>query len=77
VEENLRRLTMEGRGGQKSSKLTDQSILHAIRGSEDIYHFGGEDEMELDVSSLTVKESAASVYEFFCESFLICKPFNF
>lgn len=33
-----------------NTKLTDVNILHHIRDTEDIYHFGGELEVEIDVT---------------------------
>ncbi|EMF13071.1 uncharacterized protein SEPMUDRAFT_155484 [Sphaerulina musiva SO2202] len=50
LEENVRRLTFASRGGESNTKLTDVDILHHIRDTEDIYHFGGELEIEIDVT---------------------------
>lgn len=50
LEENVRRLTFASRGGESNTKLTDVNILHYIRDTEDIYHFGGELEVEIDVT---------------------------
>lgn len=50
LEENVRRLTFASRGGESNTKLTDVNILHHIRDTEDIYHFGGELEVEIDVT---------------------------
>ncbi|KAL9531945.1 hypothetical protein SMMN14_04021 [Sphaerulina musiva] len=50
LEENVRRLTFASRGGESNTKLTDVNVLHHIRDTEDIYHFGGELEVEIDVT---------------------------
>jgi hypothetical protein len=62
--ENERRLTAANRGGPNNTKLTDIGILRTIRESEDLYHFGGPDELELDVSAMSASETAKVIFDF-------------
>jgi hypothetical protein len=59
VDENITRLTNPSRSGPKT-KLTDVDILREIRETEDIMRFGGELELEIDV---TTKEPSAVAEE--------------
>ncbi|KAF9875522.1 hypothetical protein CkaCkLH20_06903 [Colletotrichum karsti] len=61
LEENQRRLVREGRGEGKNTKLTDVGILEAVRREEIMFRFGGEAELELDVSELTPVEAARMI----------------
>ena len=38
-----------------------------IREKEDIYHFGGEDELEINVSNKSAEDTAQVIYEFIGE----------
>jgi chloramphenicol 3-O-phosphotransferase len=62
--ENERRLRSADRGGPNNTKLTDIGILREIRESEDLYHFGGQDELELDVSAMSASETAKAIFDF-------------
>jgi hypothetical protein len=68
LEENIKRLQAHERGGAVNTKLTDSSILLAIRETEDIFHFGGAHEIELDTTGLTPQETAQKVLEFLDKS---------
>ena len=63
AEENERRLTAQGRGGS-NTKLTEVGILRAIWQEEDIYHFDGENELEINVSETSPQEAAKAILEF-------------
>ena len=52
-----------GRGGARNTKLTGISILRMIRGGEDVYHLGGDKELELDVSMMSVSETAKAIFD--------------
>jgi len=68
MEENVRRLTSGKRGGGYSNtKLTDESILRHIRGTEDIYHFGGKLEVEVDVTAKSPDTVATEIVDFIGE----------
>lgn len=62
--ENERRLVASSRGGNNNTKLTHVDILREIRGGEDIYRFGGKDELELDVSQIAPEVAARVIVEF-------------
>ncbi|KAI9653202.1 MAG: 60S ribosomal protein L3 [Alyxoria varia] len=62
-DENIRRLTMAGRG-HDNTKLTDPAVLRTVRENEDIYHFGGELEVDLDVTDLEPVAAANSISTF-------------
>lgn len=69
VEENYRRAISEDRGKGSNTKLTDLDILCKIREGEDIFHFGGEMELELDITDLSPTEAASKAYEHICKVF--------
>ena len=60
----MRRLKAEGRGGSSNTKLTDLDIFRTIRETEDIYHFGGSMELELDVTETSAIVTAEKIYAF-------------
>lgn len=62
-EEHFRRATYESRKG--TTKLTDLEILEGIRLEEDVYCFGGRNELTLDVTHLSPEESALEILSFF------------
>jgi len=64
LEENCRRITDASRGGESNTKLTDLNILRSIRNTEDIYTFGGDEELKLDVTNLSSVESAGAIAKF-------------
>ncbi len=64
LQENLRRLQAPGRGGQANTKLTDERILLDIRQHEDIYHFGGDMELEIDTTESSPSETARRIFDF-------------
>jgi len=66
AKENERRLVASSRGTGNNAKLTDVDILREVRENEDIYHFGGEDELELelDVSNRPPEAAAKMIAEF-------------
>ena len=68
LEENIKRLTSPGRGEPSNTKLTDLGIFLTTRETEDIYHFGGPMELELDVTEATARAIAEKVYTFVRES---------
>ncbi|KAM0287738.1 hypothetical protein ACHAQH_000269 [Verticillium albo-atrum] len=51
AEENERRIVGEGRGGA-NTKLIDLDVLRAIRREEGLHRFGGDSELELDITTL-------------------------
>ncbi|MCJ1310340.1 hypothetical protein MMC25_004004 [Agyrium rufum] len=64
VKENVRRLTSGTRGiPGVNEKLTDLAIFKQIVETEGIYHFGGETEIEVDVTTLKPDEAAKLVFE--------------
>ena len=63
LDENLKRITAEGRGAGLNTKLTDLSILRRIRDQEDIFHFGDELELELDITHMSPCDAARSIYK--------------
>jgi len=65
LEENLRRLVSANRGtGGGNGKLVDGGILRMIRDQEDIFHFGGERECEIDVTEKSAGEVALQIEGF-------------
>ncbi len=64
AEENEKRLVASSRGRGNNTKLNDVNILRDIRENEDIYHFRGEDELEIDVSKMSPKAVAQTIAEF-------------
>jgi hypothetical protein len=69
--ENERRLVAAGRAGAHDTKLTDVGILRMIRTSDDLYHFGGPDELELIVSAVSAPETAKAIFDFAGERILL------
>lgn len=63
LEENLQRAVGGDRGVGTNTKLTDLGILQHIRETEDIFHFGDENELELDVTLLSPFEVAGKIYD--------------
>jgi hypothetical protein len=63
IEENVKRLTSPSRGGT-NTKLTDVGILRGTRETEDIYHFGGPLELEIDVTTKTAAAVAQDISSF-------------
>lgn len=61
LEENVRRLASAGREG--SGKLTDPEVLRGWRERDgrEIWRFGGEDEVVIDVSSLSAGAAAERI----------------
>jgi len=57
---------VSSRGRGNNAKLTDIDILRQVRKNEDIYHFGGENELELelDVSNRPPEAAAKMIAEF-------------
>ena len=53
-----------GRGGSGNSKLTDLDIFRTVRETEDIFHFGGFMELELDVTESSAIETAKKIDAF-------------
>lgn len=64
LEENTRRLCSVGRGGSRNTKLTDLEVFRTVRETEDIYHFGGPMELELDVTESSAIATAEKVHAF-------------
>lgn len=67
LEENMRRLQALGRGGSTNTKLTDLDIFRSIRETEDIYHFGGPMELELEVTETSAAATAEKIHAFIRE----------
>ncbi|KAJ0293187.1 hypothetical protein Brms1b_003411 [Colletotrichum noveboracense] len=63
LEENIKRVTRSGRGGAANGKLTDVNILKDIRQEEQMFRFGGDLELELDVTELTPEQAAYKIFE--------------
>ncbi|KAI8302280.1 hypothetical protein K4K61_008063 [Colletotrichum sp. SAR11_59] len=63
LEENIKRVTGSGRGGAVNGKLTDVNILKDIRQDEQMFRFGGDMELELDVTELTPEQAAYKIFE--------------
>lgn len=72
--ENFKRAVDPGRGNGKNTKLTDIDVVRTIREQEDIFHFGGEFEMELDVTDLSPEEASRRVYHHVCRVCMIPSP---
>lgn len=60
-DENFRRLISEQRG---KTKLDDVDILRDIRRTEDLYHFGGKTELDLDVTFISAAVAARQIADF-------------
>ncbi|KAF9770626.1 hypothetical protein IL306_011810 [Fusarium sp. DS 682] len=63
MEENIRRAINITRGQTVSAKLTDEKVLRAVLQNEEIYRFGSETELVLDVTKLSAKEAAQRIQE--------------
>ncbi|KAL8786654.1 MAG: hypothetical protein Q9213_002683 [Squamulea squamosa] len=61
AEENVFRLGAASRG---KNKLNDADILLEIREKEDIYHFGGAAEIEIDITKMPVHYAAQMIFDF-------------
>lgn len=61
TEENLLRL---GAARRRGTKLNDAKILLEIRKTEDLYRFGGETEIDIDVTELPPHHAAQAIYDF-------------
>lgn len=59
--ENARRIVDEGRKGRNYTKLRDVEVLRSIRKQEEIFRFGGHEELVLDVTDLSPKDSAQRI----------------
>ena len=64
LEENMRRIQAVSRGGSTNTKLTDLDILRSVRATEDIYHFGGPMELELDITETPATAVAEKIHAF-------------
>ena len=64
LEENIRRLSSAGRGGSGNTKLTDLNVFRTVRETEDIFHFGGPMELELDVTESSATATAKKINAF-------------
>ncbi|KAH7166554.1 hypothetical protein EDB81DRAFT_640426, partial [Dactylonectria macrodidyma] len=64
INENLKRAVSEDRGNGSNTKLTNLALLRGIRQEEDIFRFGNEHEIELDVTNLTPSEASWKVFEY-------------
>ncbi|KAL8674595.1 MAG: hypothetical protein Q9168_001038 [Polycauliona sp. 1 TL-2023] len=60
-EENVRRL---GAADRRGTKLNDAGILQEIRATEDLYHFGGEMEFDIDVTTQLPLDAARMMCRF-------------
>ena len=60
----MRRLQAVGRGGSTNTKLTDLNIFRTVRETEDIYHFGGPMELELEVTEISAVSTAEKIHAF-------------
>ncbi|KAL8800102.1 MAG: hypothetical protein Q9182_005414 [Xanthomendoza sp. 2 TL-2023] len=61
AEENVLRL---GAAGRLKTKLSDAEILLKIRETEDIYHFGGKAELEIDTTKMSAYHAAQAIFDF-------------
>ena len=64
----MRRLQAVGRGESTDTKLTDLDIFRSIRETEDVYHFGGPMELELEVTETSAAATAEKIHAFIRES---------
>ena len=72
LDENVKRLVGQGRGvTNNNTKLTDVGILHTIRSNEDIYRFGGDAEIEIDITDRSALDVARMVREFLSMRFVL------
>lgn len=49
---------------RRGTKLNDAKILLEIRKTEDLYRFGGETEIDIDVTELPPHLAAQAIYDF-------------
>lgn len=63
-EEHIRRATSPERKDSRMTKLTDESLLRRMRETEDVFSFGGEDELTIDVTDLAPEDAAQRIYTF-------------
>lgn len=63
----MRRLQAFGRGGISNTKLTDLGTFRMIRELEDINHFGGPMELEVDVTETSASATAEKILAFILE----------
>ncbi|KAL9038628.1 MAG: hypothetical protein Q9180_003022 [Flavoplaca navasiana] len=61
MEENVRRL---GETSRRGTKLNNAEILLDIRETEDIHHFGGEREIDIEISGLHPHHVAQMIFDF-------------
>ncbi|KAM0527121.1 hypothetical protein D7B24_000052 [Verticillium nonalfalfae] len=61
AQENERRILGEGRGGRTNTKLVDVEILRQIRREEGLHRFGGDCELELDITNLEPAVAAETI----------------
>lgn len=71
----MRRLQAVGRGSS-NTKLTDLGIFRMVVETEDIYHFGGPMELELDVTETSAAATAEKIHAFFRECMSSQKNFK-
>ena len=65
AQENERRLMMPGRGIEAgNSKLTDVRVLREYRARDGTWKFEDDDEIEIDVTSISAAEAAERVARF-------------
>ncbi|KAF6804264.1 hypothetical protein CSOJ01_10295 [Colletotrichum sojae] len=61
LEENLQRIVHEERCSGQHIKLRDADVLRSIRTEEEIYHFGVEQELDLDITTIESAEAAETI----------------
>lgn len=62
-DENARRVVDESRGEGNCTKLRNTGVLRDIRQKEEMYRFGDERELELDVTNLSPTEAAQKIVD--------------
>lgn len=66
VEENVKRLESPGRGGDANGKMTDGEALREMRArGGGVFEFRDDDELKIDVTSLTATEAAGEIVAWF------------
>jgi hypothetical protein len=65
-EEHIRRATDQARKDSRMTKLTDEALLRRMRMEEDVFSFGGEDEITIDVTELSPEEAGERIFTFLC-----------
>jgi adenylylsulfate kinase-like enzyme len=63
-EEHLRRALSGDRVKGLWTKLTNEKFIRLMREKEDVFMFGGEDELTIDVTDLSPHQAAQSIAEF-------------